>query len=286
MTFGEKLKQLRKEKNYSQEELAEKLSISRQAVTKWETDAGTPDIENIKAISALFGVSLDELILGKEGEESDNKKNITQYFIDAPKHFDINLGNAKKLYIESCEGEIFRIVLSSDTITAVDRNFTVKFDDNRSKIDVDIFKNSNVSETETKKGLIIHLYLPKRLVLSMEISINADSTEINDIECDDIEFDAKINMFKMNKVNSKVQLNCSLDMTIICDTLEKSLDINQISAVSKLYLPQETDFCVRAKGKTNNISFDNNQDFSKADSEKIIELNGRKSELVIYNLIR
>lgn len=283
MTFGEKLKQLRKEKNYSQEELAEKLSVSRQAVTKWETDAGTPDIENIKAISALFGVSLDELILGKEDEESDNKKNVTQYFIDAPKHFDINLGNAKKLYIESCEGEIFRIVLSSDTITAVDRNFTVKFDDNRSKIDVDVFKNSNVSETETKEGLIIHLYLPKKLVLSMEISINADSTEINDIECDDIEFDAKINTFKMNKVNSKVQLNCSLDMTIICDTLEKSLDINQISAVSKLYLPENALFYAVAKGK-NVISYENGEDFSSQGSDKIIELNGKKSELLICRI--
>lgn len=54
MTFAEKLKNIRKQSGMSQEQLAEKLGVSRQAVTKWETDAGIPDIENIMAISALF----------------------------------------------------------------------------------------------------------------------------------------------------------------------------------------------------------------------------------------
>ena len=54
MTFAEKLKSIRKQAGMSQEQLAEKLGVSRQAVTKWETDAGIPDIENIMAISALF----------------------------------------------------------------------------------------------------------------------------------------------------------------------------------------------------------------------------------------
>ena len=47
MTFAEKLKSIRKQAGMSQEKLAEKLGVSRQAVTKWETDAGIPDIENI-----------------------------------------------------------------------------------------------------------------------------------------------------------------------------------------------------------------------------------------------
>ena len=45
MTFAEKLKSIRKQAGMSQEKLAEKLGVSRQAVTKWETDAGIPDIE-------------------------------------------------------------------------------------------------------------------------------------------------------------------------------------------------------------------------------------------------
>ena len=62
MTFSEKLKETRKAAGMSQEALADKLGVSRQAVTKWETQKGTPDIENIISISNLFGISVDELL--------------------------------------------------------------------------------------------------------------------------------------------------------------------------------------------------------------------------------
>lgn len=59
MEFAEKLKSIRRKAGMSQEKLAEKLGVSRQAVTKWETDAGIPDISNIRAISDLFHISID-----------------------------------------------------------------------------------------------------------------------------------------------------------------------------------------------------------------------------------
>ena len=62
MKFSEKLKSIRKQAGMSQEQLAEKLGVSRQAVTKWETDGGIPDIDNLLAISALFSMSVDELL--------------------------------------------------------------------------------------------------------------------------------------------------------------------------------------------------------------------------------
>ncbi len=62
MTLGEKIKTARKNIGLTQEELAVKLSVSRPAVAKWETDKGIPDIENLKAISGLLGVSLDSLL--------------------------------------------------------------------------------------------------------------------------------------------------------------------------------------------------------------------------------
>ena len=67
MSFAEKLRTLRKQAGLSQEKLAEKLSVSRQAITKWETDMGIPDIENIMAISSLFDVSIDELLCEEKG---------------------------------------------------------------------------------------------------------------------------------------------------------------------------------------------------------------------------
>ena len=69
MTFGEKLKNARKESGLSQEKLAEKLMVSRSAVAKWESDKGMPDIDNIKAIAKLLGVSIDHL-LSEEDELS------------------------------------------------------------------------------------------------------------------------------------------------------------------------------------------------------------------------
>ena len=62
MSLGEKIKERRKQAGLSQEQLAEKLNVSRQAITKWETDKGIPDIANLIEISDEFGLSLDELI--------------------------------------------------------------------------------------------------------------------------------------------------------------------------------------------------------------------------------
>lgn len=65
MEFNNRLYQLRKQKGFSQEELASRLNVSRQTVSKWEIGDSTPDMEKLAAISDLFEVSLDELILGK-----------------------------------------------------------------------------------------------------------------------------------------------------------------------------------------------------------------------------
>lgn len=62
MTFGEKLREARKEANLSQEEFARKAGVSRSAVAKWESDRGMPDVENLKVIASLLNISLDYLL--------------------------------------------------------------------------------------------------------------------------------------------------------------------------------------------------------------------------------
>lgn len=66
MHFGEKLQQLRKEQNLSQEQLASQLQVSRQAISKWELGSSSPDVENVVALSRLFHVSTDYLLLDQE----------------------------------------------------------------------------------------------------------------------------------------------------------------------------------------------------------------------------
>lgn len=80
MNFAEKLTGLRKSRGWSQEELGERLGVTRQTVSKWELGATTPEMEKLAAMSELFGVSADELIKGSSGFEQK-----TEPFSDIPK---------------------------------------------------------------------------------------------------------------------------------------------------------------------------------------------------------
>lgn len=66
MDFSEKLLTLRKAKNLTQEQLAEKLDVSRQSVSKWESGQAAPELEKIVALSAIFDVTTDYLLKSSE----------------------------------------------------------------------------------------------------------------------------------------------------------------------------------------------------------------------------
>ncbi len=69
MHIGQKLLDLRKEKHLSQEEVADKLNVTRQTVSKWETEQSTPDFDKIIPLCELYGITADELFTGKKKEE-------------------------------------------------------------------------------------------------------------------------------------------------------------------------------------------------------------------------
>lgn len=71
MEFSSKIREVRKKENLTQEEFAEKIFVSRNAVAKWETNRGYPDIQNLITISDVFEISLDELI--KKDKNVKNK---------------------------------------------------------------------------------------------------------------------------------------------------------------------------------------------------------------------
>lgn len=77
MEFNEKLQELRKQKGFTQEELAQALYVSRTAISKWESGRGYPSIDSLKRIAKLFSVTVDELLAGDELlaiAEEDNKE--------------------------------------------------------------------------------------------------------------------------------------------------------------------------------------------------------------------
>ncbi len=70
MTLGQMIQHLRRERGMLQDELAETLGVSRQSVSKWETDAAVPELDRLLQLSDLFGVSLDELVRGEKREDA------------------------------------------------------------------------------------------------------------------------------------------------------------------------------------------------------------------------
>jgi transcriptional regulator with XRE-family HTH domain len=116
MTFGEKLKKARIESGYTQNELANKLTVSRAAIAKWESDRGMPDVTNLKAIAETLSVSMDYLL--DDGNMLDFSE--TKKPIDLTKYGDGNkLSRLKKVEIkeriireEYPDAEIIRLTLT------------------------------------------------------------------------------------------------------------------------------------------------------------------------------
>lgn len=86
MSLGQRLIELRKEKKLSQEEVAGKLNVTRQTVSKWETDQSTPDFDKILPLCELYGISTEELITGKKVviQEEKQEKTKEEIISDTP----------------------------------------------------------------------------------------------------------------------------------------------------------------------------------------------------------
>ena len=104
MTIGDRLLKLRKEKNLSQEDLANILDVSRQTVSKWETGESMPDFNKICPLCEYFGITSDELITGKQNIIEARKENKKEKFAR-------NIAVAVGLYILS----LVAIILFSTT---------------------------------------------------------------------------------------------------------------------------------------------------------------------------
>ena len=288
MTFAEKLKSIRKQAGMSQEQLAEKLGVSRQAVTKWETDAGIPDIENIMAISALFDISIDELLSNEKGAKKPTDylyESIMEYDIDEPKRYDMKFGGAKEFLLSGYEGEKIRVRLASNTLSTLQNDFKVRVDDIRKKIDVDVNRKNGVSEATAKEAVSIFVQIPSPYIGKIECSVNAETVEICALECDSIELDIKTSSVILEDVVGMVEINCNLDMDVVCHSLKGEIAINQVSATSKIHVPENAVFTAVTKGIGTSITYEKDgrqvERFDTPDAENIIELNGIKSELVI-----
>ena len=293
MTFAEKLKSIRKQAGFSQESLAEKLGVSRQAVTKWETDAGIPDIENLMAISTLFDISIDELLSNEKGTNKPQDflfESVTEYDVDEPKKYDMKFGGAKRLVLTGYTGEKIRVRLASNTLATLQSDLKVKIDDVKNRIDVDVSRKNGITEATAKEAVSVFVQIPTHYIGKIECTVNAETVEVHSLECESIEFDTKTSNVVLADVIGTVEINCNLDMNILCRSLNGAVEINQISATSKIYVPEGVEFAAITKGAGTRISYEKDgkstDAFDVSNADNIIELNGMNSELVISTPIK
>ena len=91
-----RLVEFRKKNGYSQEDLADKIGVSRQAVSKWERAESSPDTDNLIALAGLYGVSLDELLYAKKEEEAPSKETTGNEPINSGNNHDNDDANNRK----------------------------------------------------------------------------------------------------------------------------------------------------------------------------------------------
>jgi len=286
-----RIRELRKQAKLSQEMMAEKIGVSRQAITKWETGLGVPDLENLVAIADLFKLSLDEL-MGRDIEHETLEKDylyesVTEYDIDGKKDFDISFMGANKLKLYAYEGEKVKVILLSDTIADIQKELKTKIDDIKRKIDIDIKRVGNLSETVAKNELTIKILIPQLYMGEVELNGNTNILELKNLELDNIEFDGKAKEIALENIKSHIEIDTNEDAKLYVKNVEGALDINQLSATSKLYIASTDEFGFVTKGVLNKVLCKQDTLNIKEVSEEpklVIELNGIKSELSICHM--
>lgn len=286
-----RIRELRKQAKLSQEMMAEKIGVSRQAITKWETGLGVPDIENLVAIADLFKLSLDEL-MGRDIEHETLAKDylyesVTEYDIDGKKDFDISFMGANKLKLYAYEGEKVKVILLSDTISDIQNELKTKIDDIKWKIDIDIKRVGNLSETVAKNELTIKILIPQLYMGEVELNGNTNILELKNLELDNIEFSGKSKEIILENIKSHIEIDTNEDAKLYVKNVEGALDINQLSATSKIYIASTDEFGFVTKGVLNKVLCKQDMLNIKEVSEEpklVIELNGIKSELSICHM--
>lgn len=118
MGMEAKLALLRKQHGLTQLELAEKLNVSRQAISRWEVGAAVPSTENLKTLSVLYGVSVDDILNGEAEAVSQNIERTNEISKEQNNHSK----NSKSMFVFAC-------VLVSLALVAIIMSGVVKYND-------------------------------------------------------------------------------------------------------------------------------------------------------------
>ena len=279
MDFGDKLKQYRLKEGLSQEQLAEKIGVSRQAITKWETKRGLPDVENM--------IILDELVL-EEVKKQEEKPVVfeseTVYDIDTGKHFDINLGGARKITIKTGVDEKIHIVLSSEILAEIGSLFKVKLDEKRNKLDVELVNKKGVSRFEAQESVDITLLLPEKFTEHTEVS-SVKELLIEDLRLSRLEYDGDAEKVFIRDTEGSLEFTAKTDYEIFISGNCTKLDINQFKAKAIVHLENADNYKLSNNGRKCKLITRKNGEIVELEenetAENIINISGIFSELIV-----
>ena len=274
MTLGETIKYYRSQLNMSQTELGDKIGVSRQAVTKWETDTGIPDINNIKSLAKVFHITIDTLLSHHIDTPYVSK---IEYDLDTPKDFDINLGTLGNVSIEGYEGEKLLIQLSSSSYSDLQKDFKIKFDDNKERLDIDLMTKEYVTKIQ-RREVNLSIMLPVHYIRKVECNVLLSSMSMSHVTSDSIELDIKTSTLDLKDIHGHIEIDCNIDMIINIDTIDGKLDLNAVRCSSQLNITSPSHFKTISKGIRTRIIYEKDID---EESDNQIELNGIMSELMI-----
>ena len=214
-------------------------------------------------------------------------ESVTEYDIDGKKDFDISFMGANKLKLYAYEGEKVKVILLSDTISDIQNELKTKIDDIKWKIDIDIKRVGNLSETVAKNELTIKILIPQLYMGEVDLNGNTNILELKNLELDNVEFSGKAKEIALENIKSHIEIDTNEDAKLYVKNVEGALDINQLSATSKLYIASTDEFGFVTKGVLNKVLCKQDTLNIKEVSEEpklVIELNGIKSELSICHM--
>ena len=274
MLFNDKLKKIRGEYNLTQEELAEKLDVSRQAITKWESGEGMPDVENLKQLAILFNTTLDELIMEDKKVLIPEKryKYIEEMEIDHSKHFDIKLNKIGEISIFKNSEEKVKLEILSDTAKP-EESLKIKFDNRYDRMDIEV-KNK-----QPAMDVALNLYLPEKYIDEIELASDSRTINITDLDIKKIEYDGDLKYLNVKgEAKGKIILNTTkCDIEANYDKFDGALEVNTINSTARVTIPMGTTYQTVLKGIKNHFV----DAINTANSNNVIELNGIGSKLIV-----
>ncbi|MCM1308711.1 MAG: helix-turn-helix domain-containing protein [Butyrivibrio sp.] len=284
MDFSEKLKEIRKNEGLSQEQLAEKIGVSRQAITKWETGKGLPDVENMVIIAEIFKTTLDDLLRGSAArQERDTSVYISEtiYDIDCEKHFDVNIGDAASIILSSGTDEKLHIRLSSETLENLGAMFKIKLDERKNKLDVNCLNKNKLSRYEAEDSLTVEIVLPQKYSDHCEISASVKILEIKNLHLRRLEYDGDAERITISDSSGSLEFTAKTDYDITVDKITGRLDINQWKAKAVVHIPEENIAVVANRGRKCEIYY--MKDGNAAQYENTAEGGGELSASGIFS---